>query len=234
MARLLRVDRSSLRYHLTARGNEQRLTFRDDRDREHFLELLAQWVDRFRLRLHAYVLMPNHYHLLAETTEANLSQAMQWLNVSYTIWFNRRHQRVGHLFQGRFKSVIVESETWALGLSRYIHLNPVRVGDLALDKTARRRQRQGTSQKPSPQLVQQRLRLLRSYRWSSYPMPVTPKRPAGCAAGWCFPLAAAGPSTAPGNTAAMSNKPSAKGMPNGPGKGWWARPCWGAAISLSN
>ncbi len=97
---------------MTARGNEQRLTFRDDRDREHFLELLAQWVDRFRLRLHAYVLMPNHYHLLAETTEANLSQAMQWLNVSYTVWFNRRHQRVGRLFQGRFKSVIVESETW--------------------------------------------------------------------------------------------------------------------------
>src|SRR5206468_2388493 len=112
--------------------------------------------------------MPNHYHLLAETTEANLSQAMQWLNVSYTVWFNRRHQRVGHLFQGRFQSVIVEPETWALGLSRYIHLNPVRVGHLALDKAAQRGQRQGMSQKPSPQLVQQRLRLLRSYRWSSY------------------------------------------------------------------
>ena len=121
MARLLRVDRPGLWYHLTARGNEQRFIFRDGRDREHFLELLAQWVDCFRLRLHAYVLMPNHYHLLAETTEANLSQAMQWLNVSYTVWFNRRHQRVGHLFQGRFKSVIVEPETWALGLSRYIH-----------------------------------------------------------------------------------------------------------------
>src|SRR6266516_3674047 len=76
--------------------------------------------------------MPNHYRLLAETTEANLSQAMQWLNVSYTIWFNRRHQRVGHLFQGRFKSVLVEPQTWALGLSRYIHLNPVRVRQLAL------------------------------------------------------------------------------------------------------
>jgi len=100
--------------------------------------------------------MPNHYHLLAETTEANLSQAMQWLNVSYTVWFNRRHQRVGHLFQGRFKSVIVEPETWALGLSRYIHLNPVRVRQLALDKAAQRRQGQGMSQKPSPQLVQQR------------------------------------------------------------------------------
>src|SRR2546428_458093 len=93
---------------------------------------------------------------------------MQGLNVSYTVWFNRRHQRVGHLFQGRFKSVIVEPETWALGLSRYIHLNPVRMRQLALDKAAQRRQRQGRSQKPSPPLVQQRLKLLRSYRWSSY------------------------------------------------------------------
>ena len=73
MARLLRVDRPSLWYHLTARGNEQRLTFRDDRDREHFLELLAQWAEQVRLRLHAYVLMANHYHLLAQTTGANLS-----------------------------------------------------------------------------------------------------------------------------------------------------------------
>src|SRR5437867_12591837 len=68
--------------------------------------------------------MLNHYHLLAETTEANLSQAMQWLNVSYTVWFNRRHQRVGHLFQGRFKSVIVEPETWALGLESLYPLEP--------------------------------------------------------------------------------------------------------------
>jgi hypothetical protein len=130
--------------------------------------LLAEWVDRFGLKLHAYVLMPNHYHLLAETTEANLSQAMQWLNLAYTVWFNRRHQRVGHLFQGRFKSVIVEPETWALGLSRYIHLNPVRVRRLALDRAARRQQRQGLSGQPTARVVQQRLKLLRSYRWSSY------------------------------------------------------------------
>jgi REP element-mobilizing transposase RayT len=162
------VDRPGLWYHLTARGNEQRVTFRDDPDREHFLELLAEWAERFRLRLYAYVLMPNHYHLMAETTEANLSGAMQWLNVSYTMWFNRRHQRVGHLFQGRFKSVIVEPETWALGLSRYIHLNPVRLRRLGLDKAAQRSQRRGWSEKPSPEVVQQRLKLLRSYRWSSY------------------------------------------------------------------
>ena len=92
MARLLRVDRPGLWYHLTARGNEQRVTFRDDRDRQHFLELLAESVERFRLRLHAYVLMPNHHHLLAETTEPNLSQAMQWLNVSYSVLFTRSHR----------------------------------------------------------------------------------------------------------------------------------------------
>jgi REP-associated tyrosine transposase len=169
MARLLRVDRPGLWYHLTARGNEQRVTFRDARDRRHFLELLGQWVERFRIRLHAYVLMPNHYHLLAETTETNLSQSMQWLNVSYTVWFNRRHQRVGHLFQGRFKSVIVDPQTWALGLSRYIHLNPVRVRALGLDKAAQRRHRQGASKKPSPEVVQQRLKQLGSFGWSSYP-----------------------------------------------------------------
>jgi REP element-mobilizing transposase RayT len=162
------MDRPGLWYHLTARGNEQRVTFRDDRDRGHFWELLAAWVERFGLRLHAFVLMPNHYHLLAETTQANLSQAMQWLNVSYTVWVHRRHQRVGHLFQGRFKSVIIEPATWALGLSRYIHLNPVRVRGLGLDKSAQRAQRQGLSEPPSPAIVQQRLKLLRCYRWSWY------------------------------------------------------------------
>src|SRR5436190_2750551 len=98
---------------MTARGNERKAIYRAERDRKHFLELLPLWCERFRLRLYAYVLMDNHYHFLLQTTEANLSQAMQWLNVSYTVWFNRRHQRVGRLFQGRFKSVIVESETWA-------------------------------------------------------------------------------------------------------------------------
>ena len=157
MARLLRVDRPGLWYHLTARGNEQRLTFRDDRDRDHFLELLAEWTDRFGLRLHAFVLMPNHYHLLAETTEANLSHAMQWLNVSYTVWFNRRHRCVGHLFQGRFKSVIVEPQTWALGLSRYIHLfkvdpnfpsveSPLKVDPNFPSRTVRSFQKQGVFQ----------------------------------------------------------------------------------------
>ena len=88
--------------------------------------------------VHAYVLMNNHYHLLMETPRANLSQTMQWLNVSYSVWFNRRHRRVGHLFQGRFKAILVEPEVWGLELSRYVHLNPVRLGELGLGKESRR------------------------------------------------------------------------------------------------
>ena len=101
MARPLRISRPGSWYHLTARGNERRPIFRDDGDRQRFLTLLESWVERYRVRLHAYVLMNNHYHLLAQTLEANLSDAMQWLNVGYSVWFNRRHRRVGHLFQGR-------------------------------------------------------------------------------------------------------------------------------------
>src|SRR6266536_3633889 len=127
MARPLRIDRAGGWYHVTARGNEQKRIYRDDHDREHFLELIAEMVVRFHLRVHCFVLMDNHYHLVVELTEANLSRAVQWLNVSYSVWFNRRHPRSGHLFQGRFKSVAVSGEEWALELSRYVHLNPVRM-----------------------------------------------------------------------------------------------------------
>src|SRR5262249_39165863 len=133
-----------------------------------FLQLVPSWLARFRARLHAYVLMDNHYHLLLETTEANLSRAMQWLQTAYTVWFNRRHRRAGHLFQGRFQAVIVEPETWALSLTRYIHLNPVRVRKLGLDKAAQRAQRQGIGVTADAGLVQARLERLRTYRWSSY------------------------------------------------------------------
>ena len=153
---------------MTARGNERKAIYRAERDRKHFLELLPLWCERFRLRLHAYVLMDNHYHFLLQTTEANLSQAMQWLNVSYTVWFNRRYQRAGHLLQGRFKAVMVEPDTWALSLSRYIHLNPVRVQRLGLDKAAQRGRRQGLGERASAEVIQARLELLRAYRWSSY------------------------------------------------------------------
>ena len=95
MARPLRIERAGGWYHVTARGNERKAIFRDDRDRMHFLELLEEMVKRFRVRLHVYVLMTNHYHLLLELTEANLSLAAHWLNVSHSVWFNRRHQRSG-------------------------------------------------------------------------------------------------------------------------------------------
>src|SRR5438034_9970909 len=108
MARPLRWERPGARYQVTARGNERRAIFRNDADRQHFISLLAQLPERFGTCLHAYVLMPNHYHLLLETPEANLSRVGQWLNVSYSVWFNRRHQRSGHLFQGRYGAIIIE------------------------------------------------------------------------------------------------------------------------------
>ena len=153
---------------MTARGNERKPIYRDERDRMHFIELFARCGELFRLRLHAYVLMPNHYHVLLETQEANLSRAMQWLNTSYTIWFNRRHQRAGHLLQGRFKAVVVEADTWAVGVSRYIHLNPVRIHRMELDKRQQQSRRRGLGQRASAAVIEQRQALLRDYRWSSY------------------------------------------------------------------
>ncbi|HVM61411.1 MAG TPA: transposase, partial [Verrucomicrobiae bacterium] len=98
MARPIRIEVPGGWYHVTARGNERKAIFRDVADRGRFLQLLEESVGRFALVVHAYVLMDNHYHLLVETPQTNLSQAMHWLGVSYTVWFNRRHGRVGHLF----------------------------------------------------------------------------------------------------------------------------------------
>src|SRR6266850_581799 len=116
MARPLRIERAGGWYHLTARGNERQPIYRSPRDYQHFCELLAETIDRFRWRLHAYVLMRNHFHLLVETLEPNLCASMQWLGVSYSVWFNRKHQRSGHLFQGRFKSIIVDPSVWSVSL----------------------------------------------------------------------------------------------------------------------
>lgn len=168
MARTLRINRAGAWYHVTARGNERKPIYRDDRERQHFCELLQEMTERFRVALHAFVLMDNHYHLLLELREANLSGAIQWLNVSYSVWFNRRHGRSGHLFQGRFKSVVVSPEEWALALSRYIHLNPVRIGRLALGKGEQKRNRAGLAPAPNAEVVRERIAVLRGYRWSSY------------------------------------------------------------------
>jgi REP element-mobilizing transposase RayT len=99
MARPWRIERIGAWYHVSGRGNERRAIFREDRDREHFCQWLAEMVERFDIRLHALVLMDNHDHLILELTGLNLSRAGQWLNGSYSTWFNRRHRRCGHLFQ---------------------------------------------------------------------------------------------------------------------------------------
>lgn len=168
MARPLRIIDLAAWHHVTARGNERRDIFRDNRDRRKFLELLAEISDQFELQIHAYVLMDNHYHLLLQLRQPTLSRAMQWLNATYTTWFNRRHERCGHLFQGRFKSVLVDPTTWALGMGAYIHLNPVRVQSLGLDKNHIATARASRVNSPTSELIRARLQTLRAHTWSSY------------------------------------------------------------------
>ena len=126
MSRSLRLEYPGAVWHITSRGNERKDIFRDDTDRERFLSILSGTIELFGWRLHAFVLMGNHYHLLLETPEPTLSRGMRQLNGVYTQAFNRRHHRVGHLFQGRFKAVLVQKETHLLELARYVVLNPVR------------------------------------------------------------------------------------------------------------
>lgn len=126
MARPLRIEFAGALYHVTSRGNERRPIFRNDRDRRTFLTLLEQATKRFQWSVTAYVLMTNHYHLVIQTPEPNLSRGMQWLNGTYAAWFNHRHQRTGHLFQGRFHAFLVEKEAYFAELLRYVVLNPVR------------------------------------------------------------------------------------------------------------
>lgn len=168
MARQLRIEQAGAWYHVTSRGVERRDIFRDDRDRCHWLDLLAEAKEMFHLSVHGYVLMSNHFHVQVETPEANLSRAMHWFNTSYTVWFNRRHQRVGPLYQGRYKGIVVDPQEWGLELSRYIHLNPVRTGRHGLDKEARQADKLGLRGKPDPEGVRERIEYLRNYRWSSY------------------------------------------------------------------
>ena len=128
MARPLRLAFAGGVYHVTARGNERKAIVRDDTDRARFVNVLGDMVDRYRVHCHAWVLLDNDYHLLLETPAPNLSLALRHLNGVYTQTFNRRHRRVGHLFQGRFKAIVVEEEMYLLELCRYVVLNPVRAG----------------------------------------------------------------------------------------------------------
>jgi putative transposase len=128
MSRPLRLDHAGAVWHVTSRGNEKRDIFRDAQDRRDLLRVLGRVVEVCRWRIHAYVLMGNHYHLLLETPEPTLSKGMHQLNGTYTRHFNTRHERIGHLFQGRFKAILVEKEAHLLELIRYVVLNPVRAG----------------------------------------------------------------------------------------------------------
>ncbi|HXH39784.1 MAG TPA: transposase [Thermoanaerobaculia bacterium] len=126
MARPLRIEFAGALYHLTSRGNERRPFFRSDRDRKAFLGFLGQAVRRFGWSLTAWVLMTNHYHLVVQTPEPNLSRGMHWLNSAYAGWFNRVHKRCGHLYQGRFKAFLIDKEAYFAEVLRYVVLNPVR------------------------------------------------------------------------------------------------------------
>ena len=126
MSRPLRLEFHGALYHVTSRGDGREDIFLNDGDRALFQDVLADVTGHFNWTVHAYCLMGNHYHLLAETPDGNLSQGMRQLNGVYTQRFNRRHQRVGHVFQGRYKAIIVQKESYLLELARYVVLNPVR------------------------------------------------------------------------------------------------------------
>ena len=126
--RPLRIEYSGAVYHVTSRGNAQQDIFDDDVDYREFLDVLCLVTRRFNWLIHAYCLMGNHYHLLVETPDGNLSAGMRQLNGVYTQRFNRRRERVGHVMQGRFKAIIVDKESYLAELCRYIVINPVRAG----------------------------------------------------------------------------------------------------------
>ncbi len=152
MARQLRIQYPGAFYHVTSRGNEAKDVFKSKTDREKFLSYLTPATERYGARIHVYCLMSNHYHLLLETPDGNLSQIMRHINGAYTTYFNTKRRRSGHLFQGRFHAILVEADEYATELSRYIHLNPVRAG--IVDKPV-------------------------AYPWSSYPCYAGGSQPPG-------------------------------------------------------
>jgi putative transposase len=128
MARPLRIEYPGAVYHITSRGNEKKPVYKDEADRENFLSTLHQVNKRYHWLCHAYCLMDNHFHLIIETPEGNLSMGMRQLNGVYTQRFNKRHGRVGHLFQGRYKAILIQKDSHLLEVCRYVVLNPVRAG----------------------------------------------------------------------------------------------------------
>ena len=164
MARPLRVEFPGAIYHVNVRmlGNwkrEANLLFEDDADRLRFLGRLGERVEQFEVRLYLVTLMANHFHLVVETPAGNLGRFMQSLSTAYTVYFNRRHGRHGHLLDGRYKAKLVEGDDYLLALSRYVHLNPVH--------TVVMRQKSW----------EERIQHLRQYQWSSYPGYIGLRKP---------------------------------------------------------
>ena len=150
MARPIRIEYEGAVYHVTIRGNDRRALFSTDADRERFVCSLAESVERYDVRLYLYCLMLNHAHFVVETPRANLSRFMQRFQTAYTVYYNRRHHRSGHLMQGRFGASIIDEDRYILKLSRYVHLNPVFI----------------RAHKSKP--IAQRTAILHNYKWSSY------------------------------------------------------------------
>lgn len=150
MARHLRLEYAGAVYHVTARGNDRSVIFHTEEDRRHLLEVLAEMMERHAVVLHAYVLMNNHFHLVVRTRQPNLSRFMHDVNTGFSVWSNKRNQRTGHVFEGRFKAIAMQEEGYLTSVSAYVHLNPVRV--------------KGWKQRP----VAERLERIRKYPWSSY------------------------------------------------------------------
>lgn len=162
MARPLRIEYPGAVYHITSRGNAGARIFRDDQDRQSFLAVLDEVVQRYHWLCHAYCLMDNHYHLVIETPDANLSLGMRQLNGIYTQQYNRRHTTPGHVFQGRFKAILVDKDQYLLELCRYVVLNPVRA---------------------------RMVKTVEQWRWSSYAMTVgNRKAPAYLTTDWILSL----------------------------------------------
>ena len=127
MARALRIQYPGAYYHVTCRGNERREIYKDDEDRKLFKEKLKVSLEVYAVEVLSYVLMGNHFHLLISTPKGNLSEFMRHFNISYTSAYNRRHRRSGHLYQGRYKSFLIDADRYLAAVSRYIHLNPIRI-----------------------------------------------------------------------------------------------------------
>jgi len=157
MARPLRIEYENAFYHVTCRGNDRRNIFSSDADRSAFLDLLGRSADIYQAEILAYVLMNNHFHLMVKTPRGNLRELMRHFNISYTAWFNRRHHRSGHLYQGRYHSFLIDADNYLKAVSRYIHLNPIKIKkERSTDASAKGK-------------------ALRSYAWSSYPGYLSPR-----------------------------------------------------------